>query len=52
MQLKGLAERQIKDHNVCFEAQDFNDQEMVMVNMNMALVSDGVNDQSMTTFAK
>jgi hypothetical protein len=47
MQLKGLAEQQIRDHKFCFKAP-----EMVMENMNKALISDGVDDESITALAK
>ena len=47
MQLKGLADRQINGHKVCFKAP-----EIVMENMNEALVSDGVDSESMTALAK
>jgi hypothetical protein len=45
--LKKLAGRQIKDHKVCCESV-----EMVMINMNKALKSDGVNNNSMTALAE
>ena len=47
MQLKGLAKRQIKDYNICVKAL-----EMIMDNMNEALISDSVNDKSMMALAE
>ena len=45
--LKGLADRKINDHKVCFKAP-----EMVPGTMNEALVLDGVDDQLMTALAE
>ena len=44
--LKKLADRQIKDHKTCFNAP-----EMIMANMKGALLSDSVNDKTMTALA-